>query len=132
MTRYRTYDSMPQSGDLNRYEQPMLMGLEEVVVGSLRYDSNCLEWLGYDISKRVPRMIPDGYRYDSRNDIAIPPGYAFCTGCQRVHPLSEFHIEKRNTGRGKTKSRCKHWRTQEQKMRDQKRMIEKLSTWKRG
>jgi hypothetical protein len=128
----RKYDSMPQSEDIGENGYPRLMSLEDVVTGSLRNEVNCLEWLGYDIDRRSPRVVPHGYRYDVRNGVYVPHGYAYCRRCRKVKAVTDFGTDKRNKGREHTRSFCSTCEAIAQTPRNRKQKARKLSSWRRG
>jgi len=133
--RHKPYDAMPQKPSYEDRktvvygEHIQLYAICDLVEKSIGGNVNANEWLGYSIEKKAPRIIPEGYRHDFRHDVLIPPGYAYCTGCCQVHPLSFFGTDPRNTGRGKTRSQCRSWRTDDKRRLGHEKV---LSRWKRG
>lgn len=112
---------------LQRYTMHDLV--EKALLGNI----NCREWLGYDISRRAPVIVPAGYVWNPRYQVLVPPGFSYCTACKRVHPLSEFRVDERRKGRASIRSKCRKWEADSQTPRNRKKarqLYEKK--WKRG
>jgi hypothetical protein len=134
-----TYDAMPQRPvyeDSKRvlynemYEQRY--GALELVEKAMAGNANANEWFGRDISRRAPRIVPEGYRWDRRNQVLVPNGWAFCCHCKKVKPVTEFGKDERNRGRDGTRSYCSGCEAKMQTPRNRKAQRRHWKQWKRG
>jgi hypothetical protein len=133
-----TYDALP---DKPAYEDSRRVlynelrtqryGMEDLVAKAINGNINACEWLGEDISRRAARIIPEGYRWDRRNQVLIPNGWAFCRNCKKIKPASEFGKDGRNTGRNGTRSYCSACESFRQTRRNRRKAVHSTK-WKRG